>query len=92
MGRTRARGQFENDDLQGRPADEDIVEQHFRRFSVQGERVKTNVSDLPHEGLIHSPCGAISQCGMQDIFRYPQIGVQHHACSARELGDDSFGL
>lgn len=56
------------------PADDDIVEQYFLNLGEQGDKVRTNFSDLSDEEIIRLSWWAIKELGAQNTVRHPHTG------------------
>jgi radical SAM superfamily enzyme YgiQ (UPF0313 family) len=55
-------------------ADDDIIEQYFLRLGEQGDKVRTNFSDLPDNEIIELSWWAVNELGAQNTRRHPHTG------------------
>jgi len=55
-------------------ADDSIIEQYFLGLGEQGDKVRTNFSDLPDEEIERLSWWATKELGAQNIIRHPHTG------------------
>ncbi|MGE3727279.1 MAG: radical SAM protein [Candidatus Sericytochromatia bacterium] len=68
------------------PADEDIIEEYFKRLGEQGEEVRTNFSDLEDQEVIDLSWWAIQELGAQNTVRHPHTGEEQASVKPALIG------